>query len=254
MSKNFKDITESSANLSPLETFDKDVFKSDSKYSQELCNFVLTLALIWNDNKNLNVYNDFIEAAKPKGVEFVNPKEMPITTLWGELSGHLIYLEKMQIALIHELCEVIKNSKNVLVTQIFNEIVKQRQKIVRESWRTIVDFANGASKFKSPFGNALFMIRNKIANHYDPKEIYKGYVKKFSNPDTIPFISRGSAMCEHRFYFADAAAQEYYRSFQDNIHQEIFYKNFNIIRNNLNLSIAGIVQGFIQKRSPWRKY
>jgi hypothetical protein len=59
-------------------------------------------------------------------------------------------------------------------------------------------------------------------------------------------------MEKQRFFFADAAAQEYYRFCQEKLPQEGFYPHFNLIRHNLNAAIKGIVETFIQKRSAWK--
>ena len=58
-------IEESLNNLNPLESFDKQVFISDDKYSQELCNFILALSLIWNDTKNLLLYYEYLKSLEP---------------------------------------------------------------------------------------------------------------------------------------------------------------------------------------------
>ena len=49
-------IEKSLSELKPLDSFDKEAFIGDDEYSQELCNFILALALIWNDLKNLMVF------------------------------------------------------------------------------------------------------------------------------------------------------------------------------------------------------
>ncbi len=51
------------------------------------------------------------------------------------------------------------------------------------------------------------MVRNKIANHYDKNEIFKGYKRKFIDGSYEPYISRGNKMIEERFFYADAASR-----------------------------------------------
>jgi hypothetical protein len=56
----------------------------------------------------------------------------------------------------------------------------------------------------------IYMARNKVAFHYDPKEISRGYRIMFFERDAgPPSVSRGDAMESTRFYFADAAAEQY---------------------------------------------
>jgi hypothetical protein len=246
--KNLREVTEK---LGPLETFDKNAFIGDENFPQDLCNLFLSLALIWNDSKNLNLYYEFIETSKPEDV-YDKPEEKPKTPAWGEISGHRVYIEKMQNALIHELFKLVKESQKILLSPAFTQILSQTNPHYRESWKTIVDFANGKHEGKSPFGKALLLVRHKIANHYDPNEIFKGYKRKFIDNKNEPFISRGDSMEKQRFFFADAAAQEYYRSCQEKLPQEGFYLHFNLIRHNLNAAMKGIVETFIQRRSAWK--
>lgn len=250
----FNNIAESSKHLKELETFNKNVFVEDEKHSQEYCNFILALALIWNDNKDLNLYFDFVHAAKPREKSSGKIAELSITSLWGEIAGHQIHLEKLLVALVHELFKLIRESNEILSSPSFKQMLSQVQRTNREAWGTIVEFANGKAESKTPFGKALLMIRHKIANHYEPKEIYKGYKTKFLEHDNIPFISRGYNMPEHRFYFADAAAQEYYRPFQEALPEKDYYTTLNLIRQSLNIALVGIVERFIQEHSAWKKY
>lgn len=246
-------IEKSLSSLNPLETFKKEVFVGDDKYSQDLCNFVLTLSLIWNDTKNIALYLLYINSLKQNDKKFISPEDMPISPCWGEIAGIETYTEKLFIALIHELFNLIRKSKNVIESDCFNIILKQLHKSCRESWQVIINYAFGKADSNTPFGKALLMVRNKIANHYDKDEIFKGYQKKFINTSNDPCISRGNKMLEQRFYFADASAQEYYRSHQQRVSVEEFYKNIYIIRDSINLAIQNLVETFIQKRSPWKQ-
>ena len=246
-------IEESLKNLNPLETFDKNVFIGDDQYSQDLCSFILALSLIWNDTKNILSFYEYIKELKPKEIEFSDPKDMPIKPIWGEISGFEIYLEKTLIALIHELFFLIRNSKNVIESKCFKSICKQLHQNCRDSWNIIILYAFGQADSKTALGKALLMIRHKIANHYDKNEILKGYKKKFILDSNLPYISRGNSMIEKRFYFADAAAQEYYMSQKEKLTLDEFYKNINLIKNSINLAIQNLIETFIQRRSAWKK-
>ncbi len=238
-------IEESLSNLSSLETFDKKAFIGDHEYSQDLCNFILALSLIWNDTKNIMLFYEYLKS--------LEPKDMPVIPIRSQISGIKIYFEKSLIAVIHELFSLIKNSKDVVESNCFKTVFKKMHKDCRESWKSIISYAFDEADPKTPLGKALLMVRHKIANHYDKEEIFKGYKKKFLMKSDIPYISRGNSMCEKRFYFADAAAQEYYRSKQENVTYEEFYKNIDLINNCINLAIQNLVETFIQKRSAWRQ-
>ena len=54
-------IKESISKLGPIETFDKNVFLENDKCHQNLCNFILSLALIWNDFKDILLFYEHIK-------------------------------------------------------------------------------------------------------------------------------------------------------------------------------------------------
>jgi len=246
-------IFESISSLRPLETFDEKAFLGNDEYSQELCNFVLALSLIWNDTKNLILYYEHIKCVQPKNDTFDRPEDTPVTPIWGETSGIKNYIEKMLIALIHELFSLIKKSENVIESRSFKDIIKQLHTENRQRWQIIKQYAFDDADSKTDLGKAFLMVRHKIASHYDKDELFKGYKRKFINSENKPIISRGNQMGEQRFYFADAAAQEYYMSHQEKVLPDVFQNNFRLIIDSLNVSIRNIVETFIQKRSAWRE-
>jgi len=60
-------------------------------------------------------------------------------------------------------------------------------------------------------------------------------------------------MEEQRFYFADAAAQEYYRSHQEKFSSDDFYPILNSLTDEINRALQNIIETFIQERSAWKK-
>ena len=240
--------------LSDLQSFDKNAFIGDDKFSQELCNLVLAFALIWNDNKNLSLLIDHMQSVTPSDVQFDNPKDMPREPLRGEIAGVKMFVEKQFIALMHELFKVIKESKEIINSTDFESVKSQIPPPYRAKWNEIYEAATTKAPNKSSLGKILPMTRHKIAYHYDVGEIIKGYRKKFMDTDELPLISRGNTMGSTRYYFADGAAQEYYRSFIKNFSEEDYYKSFNGLRTALNAGLKGVIEAFIQKRSPWRRF
>lgn len=246
-------INESLEELKPIETFNKEVFFGNEEFSQELCNFILALSVIWNDLKNLFIYFEYVKSLQPKDDIFDKPEEMPVTTKWGEISGIKNFIEKSVVAIIHELFKLIRESKDVIESKMYKNILRQIRKSSRESWFIIEQYAFNRADSKTDLGKALLMIRHKISNHYDKDELFKGYKRKFESKSFIPFISRGNNMLEQRFYFADAIAQEYYTFQQEKVSIQEFYANLNLIKDCINLAIKNIVETFIQKRSAWKR-
>jgi len=246
-------IQESLSKLNPLETFNKKSFIGDKEFNQDLCDFVLSLSLIWNDFKNLMLYLLYVRSLEPSNVSFNKPDDMPVSPIWGEISGTKIYIEKLLIALIHELFELIRESRDVVESVCFKKILRKLHKNNKKAWQIVLDYAHEGADSRTQLGKAILMVRHKITNHYDKRELFKGYSRKFIEGDTIPYISRGGSMLSQRFYFADASAQEYYRSFQEPMEYDKFYDNIKLITNSLIFSIKNIVETFIQMRSAWEK-
>jgi len=100
---------------------------------------------------------------------------------------------------------------------------------------------------KNPFSNFLKFIRNKVAFHYEAKEIYSGY-KTYYNSTTRgvsrAFLSRGTNMPKTRYYFADGAAQGCL--VKRNAAQSLKDVADTLIK--LNFTLMEIIHHFIQKR------
>jgi len=178
-------LEENISHLNGLETFDKNVFIEDNLYKQDICNFILALSLIWNDIKNLSLFYEQIKSIEPKGITIKTPDDMPIIPFFGEISGFKVHIEKLLIAVIHELFNLIRNSKDIIESTCFQYICKQLHKNCRGSWQTILKYTFGGADKKTPLGKALLMVRHKIANHYDKDELFKGYKRKFIDNNNI---------------------------------------------------------------------
>jgi len=75
-----QDLSKEIAELAPLETFDPNAFVGNHEVPQNICNFLLTLALAYNDCKN-GIYSNLLLADfKPTGA----PKR---SRFWGAYSG-----------------------------------------------------------------------------------------------------------------------------------------------------------------------
>ena len=246
-------IEESISKLGPLDTFDKSVFIGNDRYPQKLCNLILSLSLIWNDFKDILLFNDHIRSLQSKMTIDKNIKGNQISPFWGETSGILNHLDKILIALIHELFTLIRNSKDIIELDCFQHILKKLHRNCRESWFIIIKYAFGEADSKSSLGKAFLMVRHKIVNHYDMDELLKGYQIKFINSEELPYVSRGDNIREQRFYFADAAAQEYYRYYQNKVTIDDFYNNIKLINKSIDFAIQNVIITFIQERSAWKR-
>lgn len=238
-----KTFQEECSELAQLETFDPLAFQADGKVHQDLCNFMLALALIYNDCKNL-IYAYIVTAqSRPEGGFRRN-------RLWGALSGVQFHIFRTVISLLHELFNLIRDNMSILQQPFFKSVVRQIDPQARKAWETVVTVALG-NKPSDTLGKSLLLVRNKMSFHYDGKAIFKGYCYHFlqsEHLDQRAFISRGNSMKESRFYFADAAATGYLRSIvrQKNI-EELIIKIVDLL-GPVNYSLMAIVNTYIQKR------
>lgn len=241
--RSFKEAFDS---LNKIEGFDRNAFIAENKDEQAVCSFILSLALIYNDIKNIHLFISVLGASKPEG-------EMKISKDWGEYNGINFFLHKILISILHETMDVIKNKKNrrVLQHELFEKTIKQISKKSKTSWNLLVEASknnNSMSKSQNPY----LMIRNKIGFHYDNKKIYSGYKKNFTEikPLMDPMLSRGNQMREKRFYFADAAAE----TCTDITNYNDFFNDAHDHLDSLNQSLQNIVETFITIRRPgWKQ-
>src|SRR2546425_8660552 len=66
--------------LAPLETFDPGAFIADERSPQDLCNFVLAVAAIYNDCKDAIYAHVLLQGSKPEGAFRTSRK-------WGTYYG-----------------------------------------------------------------------------------------------------------------------------------------------------------------------
>ena len=237
MSKNISRLSD----ITTLETFDESAFLANEHISQDVCNFILTLACIYNDYKDTLLSLYYIEKVKPS-----QPFEE--TAEWGEFNGLKFHVIRIQVALIHELLKLIEKSQKAIEDLFFDSVVRQIDKSGKKSWQTLVNISQGKED-PHRIAKTLLMIRNKISFHYDPKEISKGYKKYFvdTTPKRKAYISRGDTLKKERYYFADAGLQNYFYSLYDDIGQDKFLDNIIAVMECIAPALSQIITRFIQK-------
>lgn len=230
------------SNLADLEYFDPQAFQPDSNVSKELCGFILSLAFIYNDMKNISLFFELTSKSAPEG-EFEERKD------WGEFNGILNFLDRLIIGLLHELFRLIRDNKKVIDDIYFKQIIKSIRKDVKTSWQALVD--TSFDRYSSnQLAKELMIIRNKVSFHYDPKVIKQGYdffydkVKKMNRA----YISRGRNMQESRYYFADAAGESCIQYISGSVDTHSFFESIDQNLKLLNNSICQIINNFIYKR------
>ena len=236
------------SDITTLETFDESAFLENKEVSQEICSFILTLACIYNDFKDALLSLKSLDKVEPSGA-------YEETSEWGEHSGLKFHVIRILCSQIHELLNLIGRNKKVIEDPFFDEVVRQIDKLGKESWQSLVNISQG-KKDAHRIAKTLLMIRNKISFHYDPKEISKGYKKYFLDASTKKkaYISRGDAIGQERYYFADAASQKYFNSLINDIGLGRFQDDIIVVMDKIAPALSQIIKMFIQKRGyGWRR-
>jgi hypothetical protein len=233
--------------LVPFETFDRDVFIGDPDVPQDVCNFVLSLALAYNDFRDVFFSRRLLD-------ELEIDINSPPTVLLALRNGIENTIVRIQSGFIHELLKLLNDHQAIIKNKLIQDVIRQMSKPGKQSWQAILDVATSKSS-DHPLARTLVLIRNKIAFHYDPKQIGRGYRSAFTDGNNYgdPLISRGSALSQTRFYFADASSQEYMLLNSPTEHELEFIRGEGEFINSINQAIYEIVTHFIQKRSGWSK-
>lgn len=188
--------------LAPLEYVDADVFEGRDAKEQEVCDFVLTLALVQNDLKDLLWAFGELRARAPKGFE--------LSTEAGQLNGMAQHCVRQLYALHHELLKLVKENPDPQSHAVFEKVISRISKGSRLHWEKIVATAN-LKPADDVLSKLLVVVRDSIASHYfGTKILARGFKKHYDGTGPTGkklFVSRGVNAISSRFYFVDGAAQ-----------------------------------------------
>ena len=229
-----------------LETFDPTAFIADENIPQEVCNFVLALALAYNDVKDATEAWHRLKQHDPPG-QFRKQVD------FGMQAGKKVHLVRYQVGLVNEICELIRRSERIISHSSLQFSIRQMSKKSRAAWYSLVDTATGKLR-TGPLAQAVTRIRQKVIFHYDSAEIFNGYKRHFFDGTIAKdqaYISRGNTMAESRFYFADAAAEGYLDIRSGEGQATAIAENIIGAMRDANLAIMQLVNSFIQKRFPY---
>jgi hypothetical protein len=242
-------LEEECERLATLESFDPDAFRGSGKVSQDVCNFVLALALIYNDCKDSIYAHVVVGDSKPEGA----PRR---TRAWGALNGAHFHAFRAVAGVLHELCVLIRESEGVLRDTFFVSVIRRLPAKSRRAWEALVEVAIEATP-KEKLGKQLHRLRNKVTFHYDPKALFLGFEEHFLSErrqDERAFVSRGENMRATRFFFADAAATGYLRSVIGSDSADTMRDEMVDAVHSVNHGLMVIVRTFIEQRGrAWRQ-
>ncbi|MEA3409612.1 MAG: hypothetical protein U9Q95_04620, partial [Candidatus Eisenbacteria bacterium] len=150
-----------------------------------------------------------------------------------------------------ELLTLVCRNQAVARGDYVGGLVRRLPPVAQDAWYSMVQVALGSVP-TDPFGQCLLMVRNRLAHHYDPRGIEKGYRNHFfgeGREDDSAFISRGADMGSTRFYFADAAAFGYLGEVPGGGDWDQLSGDVRGVLAELSDALMGVVQGFVRRRT-----
>lgn len=229
--------------LAKLQTFSPEVFIGKDRVEQEVCDFVLSLAVIYNDLKNLMWAEIQLGKIENDGIGVLSSYN-------GQVGGFRNYLGKMQCSAVVELMRLISINYNACKHPIFQKTLKGVNIKAKEDWNSIVAVALGGVR-KDRLGKFLKMVRDKITFHVEPNQIGSGYknffIRNTGGYKMQAFISIGRNMNSTRFYFADASVEGYMSLMIGDKPEEVA-NAFISLFSEINRSLFNIILKFIELR------
>jgi hypothetical protein len=237
------------AKLAELESFDPSAFVAEDKSVQACGDFVLALALAFNDLKDLLLGDSLLMGEVPKD------RSTP-SREFGAFGGSHLHVLRVLLGVLRELLFLVHAEQKTRESSCFQAIVKKLPRPGRNAWDKLVT-ASEANTSSDADIRFLVIAPNSVAYHYESKAIGRGFRRAFAEPSNEPFdeplLSRGSSISTTRFYFADRAAQSYLQhSLGDQDPEHYFLKNRDLLPN-IAFALSSVVTGFISSRGcAWR--
>lgn len=239
--------------LAPLETFDPTAFVSSDAGEQSVCDFVLALAVIYNDLKDI-LWLSVLHQNNPPAIPRSYSKD------WGQYEGLRMHVIRRLHAVLFETLYLIQQRRRDLKHPLFQSAIQTLHKMEKDAWRKLEEAAISEQSSDDEFVEFLRRIRNKLSSHYsDARTIGAGYRKAFFDARgqklMEAFISRGSSMRSSRFYFADAASYGVIEAAVQGKEAE-YRRKIDEFTGRINRSLYHIVERFVQtvRLKPYSTY
>lgn len=232
--------------LVPLEEFDASAFIGNDAVPQDVCDFVLALAVAYNDLHDTTIARILLD-------DISVPNESKPSQALGFRNGLTTSVLRIQLGFIRELLALIADNKKTISQPYFKKLCLKLTRKGQLSWSSLCNVAFQKTP-SDPLSKALVIIRNKVAFHYDPHQIGQSFKNAFV-PTGIhgqPSISRGRAMSQTRFYFADAAVQKYMIAKGTEKILTNFLQGNDKLYEQINQALYELVTRFIESRTSWR--
>lgn len=232
--------------LAPLTEFDPNVLKSGNR---DVDGFVLSLALAYNDLKSIGWTHYQVDRHRPS--------QMRADPVAGQISGMTVWVMRMSMAIFHELLKLVRKAdqEGWLKSPEFQAALDLLDPDARGLWDAFVGVAVDKDG-DSVVGDAaklrkyLMLVRNNVSYHYDqPTALQKAYdAYFFERPrdefNEAAYASLGKTLEATRFYFADAAASQYY----DSADKRESFQIVDPLRPLVNGALRTVVRAYLESR------
>lgn len=233
-----------------LEKIDPNLIINQTK-KDEIEDFFLVLGVVFNDLRDMILFQVLLNKIYEKPTTEVNVHN-------GTYGGVVTYMNKFAAAFINEFLIFLEHNKAVFSSSQFELILRSLPKKKRDVWNDLIDIALSKTPRSSTFTKVLLQIRANITFHfYDAKKVLrKSFIDRFfkqgkAGHNDYACFSIGSNMESTRFYYCDAAVQEYFNTKGQEVETQNLI-NFNIqlkeVIEDMNETIIALMTQFIDSR------
>lgn len=230
--------------LAPLRKYRPRAVIGDSNQDR-FNDFVLALALAFNDLKDLYLFRKSLSVTEPDPAE-ISPHA-------GQWNGMTIHLDRLMIAHLHETLMLIREFESEARSDRTTRLFESAPPDVRRDWEILVNTATDkGSPADTSFAKVLKQLRHNAAFHYyQPKPLVSGFRRHFFETppaanNNSAFASIGRNLEETRFYFADAAVQGALAVIVGKIGSDKFRRRLNRALVAVNNAVEHIVEEHIK--------
>lgn len=195
--------------LANLSYFKSEALNSNSDGADQ---FIITIALIYNDIKGLLLFWEIIEE-----FEKSHKTENKICGKTGQFVGLKTQVYKYILSSINEISVLFVEQKDLIQSDKFEVILKSIPQDAKAAWTKLCKFCfndDQADEDLKKVRLAIVKIRSNGSFHYNQvKALFNAYKETFQDKKEQPlgraYLSIGNGIEDSRFYFADAAMSKY---------------------------------------------
>ena len=158
--------------LAPLQKLKPECLASATG-SDRMDLFILALARVFNDLKDLAYVSTCLSDARPR--------EAKISPYFGQWMGMNVHVHCLIYGLLFELFELLRKFEDQIKSPEFLRIEKQMGSRTQKDWKALRKCALGEKGgSKTWFAKSLEKIRHNLSFHYyQPKQLMAGYRRHF---------------------------------------------------------------------------